>query len=125
MRQGLHNFITFMTDHTISLANERVGDLTANRDNKHYLAVHKYADQEYDSGKEWTDALTKSIMAYIYEAVLVAVTEITVEPRLIPPAGRGALMGLRSRTRLTKSKRQPKSGPFYFLRVRRYFGKEN
>jgi hypothetical protein len=54
---------------------------------------------------------------------LVAVTEITVEPRLIPPAGRGALMGLRSRTRLTKSKRQPKSGPFYFLR--RYFGKEN
>ena len=56
-----------MTDHTISLANERVGDLTAN--NKHYLAVHKYADQEYDSGKEWTDALTKSIMAYIYEAV--------------------------------------------------------
>ena len=42
---------------------------------------------------------------------VVAVTEITVEPRLIPPAGRGALMGLRSRTRFTKSKRQPKSGP--------------
>ena len=44
--------------------------------------------------------------------VVVAVTDITVEPRLIPPAGRGALMGLRSRTRFTKSKRQPKSGPF-------------
>ena len=36
---------------------------------------------------------------------VVAVTDITVEPRLIPPAGRGALMGLRSRTRFTKSKR--------------------
>jgi hypothetical protein len=37
---------------------------------------------------------------------LVAVTEITVEPRLIPPVGRGALMGLRSRTRF-QSRKQP------------------
>jgi hypothetical protein len=67
VRQGLHNLITFMTDHMISLSNERVGDLTEH--NKHYLAIHKYADQEYMSGKEWTDGLTKSIMAYAYEAV--------------------------------------------------------
>jgi hypothetical protein len=66
-RQGLHNFITFMTDHIVSLANERVGDLTAN--NKHYLAVHKYSNDDWETGKEWTDALTKSMMAYIYEAV--------------------------------------------------------
>ncbi len=66
-RQGLHNFITFMTDHIVSLANERVGDLTEN--NKHYLAVHKYSNDDYESGREWTDALTKSMMAYIYEAV--------------------------------------------------------
>jgi hypothetical protein len=39
------------------------------------------------------------IAAVPIAAGLVAVTEITVEPRLIPPAGRGALMGLRSRTR--------------------------
>ena len=45
-------------------------------------------------------------------ASVVAVTDITVEPRLIPPAGRGALMGLRSRTRFTKSKRQPTIRPF-------------
>jgi hypothetical protein len=66
-RQGLHNMITFMTDHIVSLANERVSELTYN--NKHYLAVHKYSNDDWETGKEWTDALTKSMMAYIYEAV--------------------------------------------------------
>ena len=66
-RQGLHNFVTFMSDHILSLSYERDNSLTPK--NKHYRALHKYSDQELDSGKEWNDALTKSMLIYAYEAI--------------------------------------------------------
>jgi hypothetical protein len=67
VRQGLHNFITFITDHAISLSNERAGDLRES--NKHYSSLHKYVEEEFDSGKEWLDALTKSILISVHETV--------------------------------------------------------
>ena len=67
MMQGLHNLVTFITDHAIALAQEPAGNI--GESNKHYQAIYKYSRRSLDSGKEWSMGLTKSMLTYLDEAL--------------------------------------------------------
>jgi hypothetical protein len=67
MMQGLHNLVTFITDHAIALAEEPAGNI--GESNKHYQAIYKYSRRSLDSGKEWSMGLTKSMLTYLDEAL--------------------------------------------------------
>jgi hypothetical protein len=67
MRQGLHNLVTYITDHAIALSMEP--DANIGESNKHYQVIYKYSRHSLDSGKEWSMGLTKSMLIYLDEAL--------------------------------------------------------
>ena len=67
MRQGLHNLVTFITDHAIALSMEP--DANIGESNKHYHVIYKYSRSSLDSGKEWSMGLAKSMLTYLDEAL--------------------------------------------------------
>jgi hypothetical protein len=67
MRQGLHNLVTFITDHAIALAKEPAD--TIGESNKHYQVIYKYSRRSLEAGKEWSMGLTKSMLTYLDEAL--------------------------------------------------------
>jgi hypothetical protein len=67
MRQGLHNLVTFITDHAIALAQEPAANIAES--NKHYQVIYKYSRLSLDSGKELSMGLTKSMVTYLDEAL--------------------------------------------------------